>query len=67
MAEFLNGQKIVSLNISGGLYTNNLIDVVDDEGNKYKLDVGEFTKILNDLEFSKEKKRVHTYLTLEVA
>ena len=36
-----------------------------DKDNYYKMNIHEFNKVINDLTFTKEKKRVHTHLTIK--
>ena len=61
----MNGQKIVRLHTLGSMYDNGCIGAVDDEGNHYRIPVGEFLKVINDVEFQETEKRVHTYLSIE--
>ena len=59
------GQKLVRFYTLGSMYDNGCIGAEDDEGNQYRISVGELLKIINDVEFQALKKKVHTYLTIE--
>lgn len=61
----LQGQKINGIRTLKSWHDHDSIELWDDEGHTYRMKVSEFLKIINDLEFTTEKKRVHTYLEIE--
>ena len=60
----IKGQNITQIWIADR-YNNGCIELKDDKENYYKMNIQEFNKIINDLTFTKEKKRVHTHLTIK--
>lgn len=60
----LGGQKIISFSTLGSMYDNGCIEAVDEAGDIYRINVSEFLKVINDVTFDVEKKRVHSYLSI---
>jgi len=62
--ETIEGQKITKIYTFGSMHDHNCIGLEDDEGNKYRMRVTEFLKLMNGLVFIKLPKAVHTYLEI---
>lgn len=66
----INGQRIIAFHPIGSMYHNNCVQVEvapekeGDESLWFKIDVGEFLKLINGIDFDVEEKRVHNYLTV---
>ena len=59
----LDGQNITSLHTGNLIYTNNCIEVYDDAGRYYKMPVSTIIQMVNEFNFTVEKKRKYNWLT----
>ena len=61
----MEGQQIINLYTLGSRYDNNSLSVKTDEG-IFRIKAEEILKMVNNFRFKKVKKKVHTYLEVDI-
>ena len=62
--KIVSGQSINEIDTIKSMYDQDSITLTDDKGKIYRLPVKELFKIINDLKFEVEQKKVHAYLSI---
>jgi len=60
----LSGKELQSARTLGTMYDHNCIKLISKDGNEYRISADVILEALKHFSFSKQKARVHTYLTL---
>lgn len=64
MSKKVKGQKIEDVRTLKSIYDNDCVSCIID-GEFYKIHSKEILKMVNDFVFTKNKKKVHTYLEID--